>query len=35
MKYPEYKSVNYADVAEEVLSFWQKENIFKKSIEER
>jgi isoleucyl-tRNA synthetase len=35
MKYPEYKSVNYADVADEVLAFWQKENVFKKSIEER
>jgi isoleucyl-tRNA synthetase len=35
MKYPEYKSVNYADVADEVLAFWQSENVFKKSIEER
>ncbi len=35
MKYPEYKSVNYADVAEEVLAFWTKEDIFKKSISER
>ncbi|MFT7247667.1 MAG: isoleucyl-tRNA synthetase [Arcticibacterium sp.] len=35
MKYPEYKSVNYADVAEEVLAFWTKENIFKKSVSER
>jgi isoleucyl-tRNA synthetase len=35
MKYPEYKSVNYADVADEVLAFWKSENVFKKSIEER
>jgi len=35
MKYPEYKSVNYADVADEILAFWKSENVFKKSIEER
>ncbi len=27
--------MNYADVAEEVLAFWTKENIFKKSVSER
>ena len=32
MKYPEYKSVHYAEVADEILSFWQKEGIFEKSI---
>jgi isoleucyl-tRNA synthetase len=35
MKYPEYKSVNYADIAEEVLKFWNENNIFEKSIEVR
>ena len=32
MKYPEYKSINYAEVADEILSFWQTQAIFEKSI---
>lgn len=35
MKYPEYKSVHYAEVADEILSFWKQEGIFEKSIEVR
>jgi isoleucyl-tRNA synthetase len=35
MKYPEYKSVNYASIAEEILSFWKENQIFEKSIEVR
>ena len=35
MKYPEYKSVNYADLAAEVLSFWKENDVFRKSISER
>jgi len=35
MKYPEYKSVNYAEIADEILAFWKENNIFEKSIEVR
>ncbi len=35
MRYPEYKSVNYAELADEILDFWQKNDIFQKSIEVR
>ena len=35
MKYPEYKSVNYAEIADEILAFWKANNIFEKSIEVR
>lgn len=35
MAYPEFKSVNYADVADEILNYWQQNNIFQKSIEVR
>lgn len=35
MKYPEYKSVNYAEIAEEILAFWKENNIFEKSIQVR
>lgn len=35
MKYPEYKSVNYAKIADEILAFWKENNIFEKSIEVR
>lgn len=35
MKYPEYKSVHYAEVADEILSFWKQEGIFEKSIQVR
>ncbi|BDD07913.1 isoleucine--tRNA ligase [Fulvitalea axinellae] len=35
MKYNEYKNVNWAEVAEEVLSFWKENKIFEKSVETR
>lgn len=35
MKYPEHKNVKYADVAEEVLRYWQEHGIFDKSVSER
>ncbi len=34
-KYPEYKQVNYSQVAEEVLKFWEDEAIFDKSVSSR
>lgn len=34
-KYPEYKGLNLPNVAASVLENWQKESIFKKSIESR
>ncbi|WP_394993412.1 class I tRNA ligase family protein [Emticicia sp.] len=35
MYYKEYKSINYAAIADEILEFWKKEKIFEKSIEVR
>ena len=35
MRYPEYKAVNYAEIADEILDFWKKNDIFEKSIEVR
>ncbi|NJM94258.1 MAG: isoleucine--tRNA ligase [Cytophagales bacterium] len=35
MRYPEYKQVNYAQIGQEVLEFWEEENIFEKSIRQR
>ncbi|BDD02680.1 isoleucine--tRNA ligase [Aureibacter tunicatorum] len=35
MKYNEYKQVNYAQIAEEVLSFWKENEVFQKSVETR
>ncbi len=32
MKYPEYKSANYPEIAERILNFWNENQIFKKSI---
>lgn len=34
-KYPEYKSLDFISIAEEISEFWKKENVFKKSIETR
>lgn len=34
-KYKEYKQMNYASVADEVLKFWQEEKIFEKSVDKR
>ncbi len=35
MYYKEYKSINYAAIADEILEFWKEEKIFEKSIEVR
>lgn len=35
MKYREYKGINYAEVADEVLDFWKKNDVFKKSVDEK
>lgn len=35
MKYKEYKSLNYADVAKEVLEFWNEHEVFEKSVTSR
>ncbi len=35
MKYREYKNINYAQVAEEVLKLWQQQQVFEKSISNR
>lgn len=35
MKYREHKNINYAEVGKEILSLWQKNRIFEKSIELR
>jgi len=35
MKFPEYKGLDLPKVAEEILDFWQKNNIFEKSVTTR
>lgn len=35
MSYKEYKNINYADVADEVLEFWKQNDVFQKSVDER
>ncbi|OYU64622.1 MAG: isoleucine--tRNA ligase [Cytophagaceae bacterium BCCC1] len=35
MRYPEYKVVNYAEIADKILDFWKENEIFEKSIEVR
>lgn len=35
MSYKEYKNISYAQVANEVLDFWKKNDVFQKSVEER
>ena len=35
MKYKEYKQINYAEVADDVLAFWEKNGIFEKSVSSR
>ena len=35
MKYPEQKNPHYAQVAEEVLAFWQEHNVFQQSVDQR
>jgi isoleucyl-tRNA synthetase len=34
-KFKEYKQLNLTEVADHVLNFWEKENIFQKSIDSR
>ncbi|NQZ78740.1 MAG: class I tRNA ligase family protein, partial [Ekhidna sp.] len=35
MKYPEYKKVSHSDIAKDILKFWEKEEIFEKSVSSR
>ncbi|MFY0599955.1 MAG: isoleucine--tRNA ligase [Cyclobacteriaceae bacterium] len=35
MKYPEYKQVSYPEIAEQILKFWEDNEVFEKSISER
>lgn len=35
MLYPEYKNLNYAEVAQQILEFWKENKIFEKSITQR
>jgi len=35
MKYPEYKSVNYHEVANNILAHWEKHDVFARSVEQR
>ena len=35
MKYREYKSINYAQVAGDILEYWEKNKVFQRSIEEK
>ncbi len=35
MKYKEYKQINYAELAADVLKFWEENEIFEKSVETR
>jgi isoleucyl-tRNA synthetase len=34
-KYKEYKNLNFAQIAAEILDFWKKENVFEKSVTNR
>ena len=33
MKYPEFKNINYPEIEKKILEFWNKNNIFDKSME--
>ncbi|UII28538.1 isoleucine--tRNA ligase [Fulvivirga maritima] len=35
MKYKEYKGLNYAEVADKILQYWQDNEIFEKSVDSR
>lgn len=35
MKYPQYSELNLPQIDQEILSFWEKEKIFQKSIDQR
>jgi isoleucyl-tRNA synthetase len=34
-KYPENKQINYPQIGKDILSFWDQENIFQRSVDER
>ena len=34
-KYKEYKNLNFAQIAGEILDFWKKEKVFEKSVQNR
>ena len=34
-KFPEYKGLDLPEIADQILDFWQQNNIFEKSISER
>ena len=34
-KYKEYKNLNFAQIAGEILDFWKKEKVFEKSVTNR
>ena len=34
-KYREYKNINYADINNEILSYWKVKGIYEKSVTER
>ncbi|AHM61801.1 isoleucyl-tRNA ligase [Flammeovirgaceae bacterium 311] len=34
-KYTEYKGINYAEIADKVLSYWKENKVFEKSVDER
>ena len=34
-RYKEYKELNFARIAEEILDFWNREKIFEQSVRER
>ncbi len=35
LKYPEYKGINYAAIADDILAYWRENSIFQKSVDER
>jgi isoleucyl-tRNA synthetase len=35
MNFKEYKNLDYAQVADEILQFWQEQKVFEKSVEIR
>ncbi|MEK6476468.1 isoleucine--tRNA ligase [Catalinimonas sp. 4WD22] len=35
MKYPEYKNPDYAQIAEEILAYWQEQKVFQQSVDSR
>ncbi|MEM8938867.1 MAG: isoleucine--tRNA ligase [Bacteroidota bacterium] len=35
MKYPEFKQISYSEIAKNILKFWEKEEIFERSVSSR